>query len=136
MKDHCLKGKTITAVYLSADAKALRFDIEHGDPIIAQADGDCCSETWIESVDAPERLIGEPVLSAEDIEMPDLGTPEDKECVAYYGFKIVTAKGDVVVDYRNNSNGYYGGSLEWPGEYFYGGVYGQNVSNNEWRKLA
>lgn len=34
------------------------------------------------------------------------------------------------------SNGYYGGNLVWPdaddSPYYYGGVFGQNVSNNQW----
>ena len=33
-------------------------------------------------------------------------------CVAYYGLKITTDNGRAVIDYRNSSNGYYGGSLE------------------------
>lgn len=32
------------------------------------------------------------------------------------GFKVTTDKGVIVIDYRNASNGYYGGSLSWPGE--------------------
>ena len=53
--------------------------------------------------------------------------------------KIATEKGSCLLDYRNESNGYYGGILEWPPEkasYFYGGVYGQNVSNEVWRQIA
>lgn len=65
--------------------------------------------------------------------MPDLGTPPDDECIKYYGFKITTSKGHIIIDYRNSSNGYYGGSLEWPDtDYFYGGVYRQNVSTQKW----
>ena len=41
----------------------------------------------------------------------------------------------MVIDYRNNSNGYYGGEIVWPGEDFYGGVYGQNESNMDWRDI-
>ena len=50
-----------------------------------------------------------------------------------YGVKITTDKGHIVIDYRNASNGYYGGNLSWPDDsYFYGGVHGQNESNEEW----
>jgi hypothetical protein len=36
----------------------------------------------------------------------------DVDVVAYYGLKITTETGIAVLDYRNDSNGYYGGSLE------------------------
>jgi hypothetical protein len=68
--------------------------------------------------------------------MPDLGEMPDRDVVAYYGLKVTTDKGEMVVDYRNDSNGYYGGSLTWPGQSHYGGVYGQNVPVLEWRGVT
>lgn len=131
-----LVGKMIKAVYLASDKKAIKFDIDGFPPIIARCDGDCCSSTWIENIELPENMIGT-VVSAEDVAMPDLGDMKDRDVIRYYGFKIQTEKGYCLFDYRNESNGYYGGSLEWPSsEYFYGGVYGQNVSNEEWEKIA
>jgi hypothetical protein len=131
-----LVGRTITAVYLAEDKKAIRFDVAGGDPIIAKADGDCCSSTWIENIENAEALIGTPVLSASDISMRE-DQRDDDGLIQFYGFKISTAKGDCILDYRNESNGYYGGNLSWPGDgYFYGGVFGQNVSKEEWREVA
>lgn len=136
-KENDLIGKTIVAIWLADDNGAIRFDTTDGDEIIARADGECCSKTWIESLDAPDVLIGSPIISVEDIDMPDLGTPEECECLAYYGCKITTAKGSCVIDYRNDSNGYYGGSLVWPShEYFYGGVWRQNKSTMQWQKVV
>lgn len=141
-KKNVLIGKTITAVHLADDKGALRFDIEGVEaPLVVRCDGDCCSSTWVENIENVEALIGSPVLEAVDIEMPERDHPEDKErdVVAYYGFRIRTAKGDCVLDYRNASNGYYGGNLVWPDsgdDYFYGGVYGQNVSKQEWKQIA
>jgi hypothetical protein len=58
------------------------------------------------------------------------------EIIAFYGLKITTDKGDIIIDYRNSSNGYYGGNLSWPNDnYFYRGVFGQNVSTEEWKPL-
>lgn len=134
-----LVGKKIKAVYLAEDGGAIKFDLKGGESIVARADGDCCSHTWIEEVDAPERLIGSEVKSVEDIGMPDKRTTtgECDECLQFYGCKITTAKGEVMIDYRNESNGYYGGSLVWPSEdTFCGGVHGQNVSNEKWKKIA
>lgn len=49
--------------------------------------------------------------------MPDLGNIktehcEHPDCIRYYGLRIVTDKGRAVIDFRNNSNGYYGGSIK------------------------
>lgn len=106
-----LVGKKIIGYSLDSDRQVLRFDIDHGDPVVLEAEGDCCSHTWIESIDAPDNLLGV-VQSAEQIDMPDLGDMPGCEVVRYYGLKIVTDKGHVVIDYRNDSNGFYGGSLE------------------------
>lgn len=132
-----LVGKRIAAVHLASDKKALRFDVEgEDDPIIARAEGGCCSETWIESLDAPSLLIGK-VRSVESLSMPEEETETEYGLIQYYGCKVVTTSGICVIDYRNESNGYYGGSLWWPGEsYYYGGVYEQNVSNEDWRLIA
>ena len=138
MNDNILVGKKIVAVYLAEDREAIRFDVEGAEPIIARADGDCCSHTWIEGIEGAERMIGV-VTKAEDIPMP-YSSEDDKDnydVIAYYGFQITTDKGDAVIDYRNSSNGYYGGSLSWPGDnYYYGGVFGQNVSNEVWTLIA
>lgn len=131
-----LIGKTIKTVWLAEDNKTIKFDLADGTDIIARCDGDCCSSTWIENVENPEALIGAEVMGAVDIPMPDLSDQcPNRDVVRFYGFKISTPKGDCVIDYRNESNGYYGGNLSWPTEsYFYGGVYGQNVSNEKWTK--
>jgi hypothetical protein len=132
-----LIGKVITAVYLATDKEAMKFDIQDGEPIIVRADGDCCSHSWIEAIDNPEAIIGSPVLEAEDL---DLGIPalenDEYEYLQYYGFKISTVKGTCKIEYRNSSNGYYGGNLVWPDEFHYGGVFGQNVSQMIWNKLG
>lgn len=106
-----LVGKKIIGHSLDSDRRVLRFDIDHGDQVVLEAEGDCCSHAWIESIDAPDNLLGV-VQSAEEIDMPDLGGMPGCDVVEYYGLKIVTDKGHVVIDYRNDSNGYYGASLE------------------------
>lgn len=136
MKTNPLVGKTIKTMQLTTDKRAIRFVLTEGDDIIARADGDCCSSTWIEHVSLPARGFPAAVLEVSDLDMPDQGTPPDAECVTYYGCGIKTDRGDMVIDYRNESNGYYGGELSWPGDYFYGGVFGQNISSEEWSELT
>lgn len=135
MSTNPLIGKTITALYLADDQQAMRCDVGP-EQIIARADGDCCSHTWIEHVEDPESIIGSEVLSASDISMSREEEEKDGDHIQFYGFKIQTVKGACVIDYRNSSNGYYGGSLEWDPEHFYGGVYGQNISTYQWKQIA
>lgn len=135
MKEHCLIGKTIQGIKIAADKKALLFVTDGGD-IIARADGDCCSSTWIEHMELPAMGLPAKVSAVDDLDMPDLGSPNEYEVIAYYGCKITTDKGVIVIDYRNESNGYYGGYLLWPDDYFYGGVHNQNVSDEHWQDVT
>lgn len=130
-----LNGRIITSVNIAEDKQAIQFMTTDG-PVMARCDGDCCSYTWIEHIENVAALIDARVTFAEDIDMPDIGDMPDREVVSYYGLKIVTDKGTAILDYRNESNGYYGGCLCWgEDEYFYGGVHGQNVSALAWRPL-
>jgi hypothetical protein len=131
MKENILVGKLIEGIKIAEDKMALLFLTDAGE-VIARADADCCSSTWIESVEIPFTEFPCRVLRVEDIDMPDLGSMPGCDVMAYYGFKIATDKGDIIIDYRNDSNGYYGGNIEWPDGDFYGGVYGQNVSKCVW----
>lgn len=141
---HILIGKTITAVELTDDQEAIRFTLADGSQIVALCDGDCCSHTWIEEVLNPEFAIGKPVLKAEDIELPTefltpTKTENDEEEMAYYSFLIETANGRCTIAYRNSSNGYYGGNLSWPDEYYHDCVfnnYNKKVPEFNWKPVA
>lgn len=136
MEKNALVGHTLETVWLTKDKLAIKFVIEGGKEIIARVYGDCCSTTWVENIEAPEILIGAEVLTVENIDMPDLGSPDEYDVVAYYGLKIVTNRGHCVIDYRNNSNGYYGGDISWPGDYYYAGVHDQNEPDLDWDLIA
>ena len=139
MNTNPIIGKTIVAMEISEDRQALRFVLSDGECIV-DTDADCCSYTWIEHVELPALGFPALVVSVDELDMPERSTPSDfhpvTDSLAFYGCKIVTDKGEIVIDYRNDSNGYYGGSLSWPGEHHYGGVYGQNNSKHQWRSLT
>ena len=105
-----LLNKTILSVTMSDDKQVMTFVTMSG-PVVVRAEGDCCSGSWFESIDDPAALLGT-VRDVEEIPMPDLGDQPDHDVMQYYGLKITTERGRAVIDYRTDSNGYYGGYLE------------------------
>lgn len=129
-----LIGKKIVEMKIALDKEAILFVTAEGEKLVAKVDADCCSHTWIQSIEMPALGLPFTVSAVADLEMgvPPL-SDENFDYLQFYGAKIVTDKGDLVIDYRNESNGYYGGSICWPGDScFYGGVHGQNVSLQQW----
>jgi hypothetical protein len=138
MSENVLIGKTLTGMKIAADREAILFQTTEGE-VVVQVDADCCSYTWGEHIELPALGFPAVVVSVADLEMPE-GKPStfhtDPDSLQFYGCKIATDRGEIVIDYRNDSNGYYGGSLSWPGEHHYGGVYGQANSKLEWSDIA
>lgn len=131
-----LIGKKIVDVKIAEDKLAMLFVCDNGEELVVRIDADCCSYTWIESVELPALGFPFTVIACDDLDMnKEPLKNEEYECLQFYGAKITTDKGDMVIDYRNDSNGYYGGDIVWPGEGFYGGVYGQNEPNMNWRDI-
>jgi len=109
-------GNVIESFEMAPDGDWIIFRFKDDPPLKLSAKGDCCSYSWIEGIDLPNALQGR-VLAAESILMPDLGNVGTAKCnnvdkVNYYGLKITTENGIAVIDYRNSSNGYYGGWLD------------------------
>lgn len=139
-----LIGKTITKIKIASDKKAILFACEEGE-YIARTQAECCSDTWIEQVELP--ALGFPCKVAEccDLIMNPTGDHDhgyyDERyyvesnsgdlCIKKYGFKITTNKGEIILDYRNESNGYYGGELYFPGDEPNWDM-SDSYSNNEW----
>ncbi len=135
--NNLLLNKKIVKMQIASDKKALLFVTDDGQQLIVRVDADCYSHTWIESVELPALGFPFTVIACDDLDMnKEPLANEEYDYLQFYGAKITTDKGDLVIDYRNSSNGYYGGSIVWPGEdYFYGGVFGQNISDEEWEDI-
>lgn len=137
-KTNVLVGKTVTGMKIADDRQALLFETDAG-AIKVLVDADCCSYTWIESIELPALGFPAKVSCVSDLNMPEgeeSAFHPDADHLQFYGCKITTDRGDIVIDYRNDSNGYYGGNLSWPSDsYFYGGVYGQNISKEKWVEI-
>lgn len=96
-------GKTLLKVVLHESHEVL--DLIFDDVQIQLAtEGDCCSHTWIESLTiVPDDLSlgGTKVIS----------DYYDEDYIQVYQTKIHTNQGSINIEYRNASNGYYGGWL-------------------------
>ncbi len=122
-------GKTLKEIKIAQDKKALLLVFSDGQMIV-RADGDCCSSSWVEHIEMCD--LPAMITKVDDLDLPG-GNEHDGECLQVYGCKISTDKGEIVIDYRNESNGYYGGNLTWGvDDNHYGGVHGQNNSKCEW----
>lgn len=118
-----LLGKVIDSFELHKEGSFVRFNCAGGCVVEAHVEGDCCSEAWIETVDVPALGFPAKVLSIKDLELGEISADELaedvkfpvelQEWVSYYGVKISTDRGDMLIDFRNTSNGYYGGSVCW-----------------------
>lgn len=110
-----LVGREIRGYTITADRESMELHTDQGS-FLGVCEADCCSYTWIEGVEEPALGFPCTILKAEDLDMPEGAEStfrKDPEVLAFYGTKFTTDKGDFVIDYRNDSNGYYGGSLIW-----------------------
>ena len=128
-----LTGRTITGMKIADDKEAIKFETTEGD-VVVLVDADCCSHTWVEHIEMPSLGFPALVSAVDDLDLPGT-TDTENGLLQVYGCKITTDKGEIIIDYRNESNGYYGGNLVWPYDQFYGGVYGQNVSKQTWVEI-
>jgi hypothetical protein len=73
------------------------------------ADADCCSESWVESISDVSIMHDAAVREIRTKRLDLAGTRQDEDSVDFVSF--VTDKGYFDVEFRNSSNGYYGGEM-------------------------
>lgn len=76
--------------------------------------GGCCSKSWIEHLEVPRDLSGAVLLSIEEPDGIELEPCSEgpNRYIQVYQTKFHTTKGTISLEYRNSSNGYYGGWLK------------------------
>lgn len=108
-----LINKIIYSVWIDhSEQHEMFFETNMGD-IAYLAVGDCCSESWFYHVLGADVLINARVLDVKEIPM---GQADDgysrQDSDQLYCIKITTDKGMADIEFRNSSNGYYGGWIE------------------------
>lgn len=117
-------GKTLTSVCLENNKERIVFTFADGSSQAFGVEGDCCSQSWIEHLEAPNDVNGAIVLgfsedsadaTEDDTKNPvvskDSYQPREHESLQVYQSRFKTDRGEIVLEYRNSSNGYYGGTL-------------------------
>lgn len=105
---HRIIGKDVAKVELDQTKRYLRFTFKDATSLCWMADGDCCSQSWFESVESFNFLgYGSHVERVDCLDGPER---EGGELKIY--FCTVYAAGRLCIEMRNSSNGYYGGSIE------------------------
>lgn len=111
-----MTGKTLASVALSPEKDRITFAFQDGTSRSFGVEGDCCSSSWIEHLETPGDIVGAKVLSFDDSGPVTQDHPEHDEAnggdsISVYNTVVSTDRGDIVMEYRNSSNGYYGGYL-------------------------
>lgn len=124
-------GRQVAAVTLSPERTLFTLEFKDGFSRVFEVHGDCCSESWIEHLECPDDVIGATLTAVLDSDsvwdatayakIPDVPITQDHadhdtehadSCIKIYNTVFRTTRGDIVLEYRNASNGYYGGALE------------------------
>lgn len=120
-----LAGRKLKAIELRDNKERIAFVFQDGGEVSYGVEGDCCSSSWIEHLEAPDDIDGAEIVEFSEAEMDFTAeynaalkardpNEYDRDCVMKYTSTFRTTKGDVVLEYRNSSNGYYGGYLSAP----------------------
>lgn len=106
-----LIGKTIKDIKFIDEGSFCLFETETGQ-IKYQAEGDCCSHSYFSDIINKDAMVGSAVLEVVEKERREAESRTGEDYVRLYSYTIKTAKGHGDIEFRNDSNGYYGGSCE------------------------
>lgn len=112
-----LIGRALERVSLDEPKTDLALIFKDGSRQEFDVEGDCCSRSWIEHLELPGDVDGAVITGVEDSAPVTQDHDQHDEdyggdCINVYNTVFHTDRGDIVVEYRNSSNGYYGGWLQ------------------------
>lgn len=112
-------GYTIKVCQMDTAKEYIRFITNDDHIFLYEVYGDCCSSTWIEHITGIDFLLQGKISK---IDNKNIGQKwleknmhnDDNENLyrQYYMTTIYTHRGQCDIEYRNDSNGFYGGDLE------------------------
>ena len=111
-----LKNQTIRKIYLDNKGQHYLVFITDERSFVYYVDADCCSESWFADIVGVDSLLNEMVTNVEKVGMDGYNVNDGRgrqEFDQAYGFNLITQKGKTNIVFRNSSNGYYGGWLNY-----------------------
>lgn len=119
MVDKLLIGKTVRAAFINEDRTTIRLEMNDDAAFELDCFAECCSDTWIEHVNGAESLAGRMITKVEHKELGAV-IPTRQQFDQLYSTTIMadlrpgerySAVTGCQIEYRNSSNGYYGGAI-------------------------
>lgn len=109
-------NKPLSNVLLVDDGSKVSFGFQDGSRRSFRVEGDCCSYSWIEHLELPSSVAGAVITSVDDSapitqDHDDHDSANGDDYISVYNTAFNTTYGTIVLEYRNSSNGYYGGYL-------------------------
>lgn len=107
-------NRKLASVSLTRGGEEITFTFQDGFERVFGVEGDCCSSSWIEHLELPGDIVGATLLSVDDsapITQDHDTHDECGDCISVYNTSFKTDRGEIILEYRNSSNGYYGGYL-------------------------
>lgn len=111
-------GEQVTSLRISGNQETLVIGTTTKNHCY-EAYGDCCSETWFADILGVSELLKAKVLGVKKIPLKTLrnyNTEDGRGRQDYdrvYGYRIKTTRGSCDIIFRNSSNGYYGGDINY-----------------------
>lgn len=113
-----LAGDIVKRVWINKVFTKILFDLDSGrNGFLYFAQGDCCSESWVEHINGINALIGYRIVDTqtteneETDEKPKVPSYLEDDKIKKWKETIITTNGRVDIELRNRSNGYYQGCL-------------------------
>jgi len=126
LDEKSLIGEQIKNFLVDENKESATLTLLDGRKFRYYVDGDCCSYSWIEHITVPTDIEGAKLLEVKEgdsVDITDEGNahpnedhPYGYESLLKYQTSFVTDKGEIIFEYRNSSNGYYGGYMSGPSE--------------------
>lgn len=107
--------RKLKSVLLNKYRDRVTFSFQEGPSQSFGVAGGCCSTSWIEHFEMPNDVDGAFIIKVEDgniIQDHEEHDPEGEwNVIKVYNTIFHTNRGSIVLEFRNSSNGYYGGYL-------------------------
>lgn len=118
-------GKTVQQVRMNPARTYLVFDCTDGSKVCFYTSGDCCSRSWIEHAQNLDWIKGRKIVGLTKADLRRFNAEEKEpgtwlhpakygdDHIQVYSASFAFEDGNAfTVEFRNQSNGYYGGDLE------------------------